>query len=48
MLYEPVGTGKTHLAVALARKACVEGVPARFFTAAGLVMRLLRASGEID
>lgn len=45
VMFDPPGTGKTHLAVALARKACVEGVPARFFTAAGLV-RLLRASAE--
>ena len=44
VMFGPPGT--THLAVALARKACVEGVPARFFTAAGLVMRLLRASAE--
>ena len=42
----PPGTGKTHLAIALARQACLEGVPTRFFTAAELVMRLLRANAE--
>ena len=33
----PPGTGKTHLAITLARQACLEGVPTRFFTAAELV-----------
>lgn len=46
VLFGPPGTGETRLAVALARKACIDGIPARFFTAAGLVMRLLRASAE--
>ena len=35
---------RPHLAIALARQACLEGVPTRFFTAAELVMRLLRAN----
>ena len=46
VLYGSVGTGKTHLAIALGRQACRQGIPARFFTAAELVMRLLRASTE--
>lgn len=45
-MFGPPGTGKTHLAIALGRQACRQGIPARFFTAAELVMRLLRASTE--
>ena len=36
-----VGTGKTHLATAIALKACQEGRCARFFTAASLANLLL-------
>ena len=43
VLYGPVGTGKTHLAVALGRLACMRAVPVGFFTATGLLMRLRRA-----
>ena len=49
VLYGPVGTGKTHLAVALGRLACMHAVPVGFFTATGLLMRLRRAKrGRLD
>ena len=49
VLYGPVGTGKTHLAVASGRLACMRAVPAGFFTATGLLMRLRRAKrGRLD
>lgn len=38
-----VGTGKTHLAIAIGPLACHRMIPVRFFTASGLVMRLRRA-----
>lgn len=40
VLYGPVGTGKTHLAIALGVKACELGMSTRFFTAASLVTKL--------
>lgn len=40
VLYGPVGTGKTHLAIALCVKACELSMSTRFFTAASLVTRL--------
>lgn len=40
VLYGPVGTGKTHLAIALGVNACESGIATRFFTAASLVTRL--------
>mgnify|MGYP000803548923 CR=1 FL=1 len=46
VLYGPVGTGKSHLAIAIGRLACERGVPVRFFTATGLLMRLRRAQQE--
>ena len=44
--YGPVGTGKSHLAVAPGRLACMNAMPVRFFTASGLLMRLRRAKQE--
>ena len=38
VLYGPVGTGKSHLAIAIGRLACERGVPVRFFTATGLLV----------
>lgn len=46
VLFGDVGTGKTHLATALAAAACQEGIPARFFTTSALVMQLRRAKDE--
>jgi DNA replication protein DnaC len=43
VLYGDVGTGKTHLAIAIGRQACRSNIPVRFFTAAGLIMRLRKA-----
>ena len=43
VFYGDVGTGKTHLAAALVASACRQGIPARFFTTAGLVAHLRHA-----
>lgn len=43
ILYGPVGTGKTHLAIALGVKACEDGLTARFFTVTELILRLAEA-----
>ena len=50
VLYGPVGTGKTHLAIALGVAACARGRRVRFFTAAQLVVRLSEAfaSGTLE
>ncbi|TLK54363.1 ATP-binding protein [Glutamicibacter sp. V16R2B1] len=46
ILFGDVGTGKTHLATALAVAACQRGIATKFFTTAGLVMQLRRAKDE--
>ncbi|WP_417219634.1 ATP-binding protein [Arthrobacter sp.] len=46
VLYGDVGTGKTHLAIALAAAACRQGIGAKFFTTSALVMQLRRAQGR--
>ena len=44
-----VGTGKTHLATALALELCEQGRQTRFFTAAGLANQLIESTvlGEV-
>ena len=46
VLMGDVGTGKTHMAQALAASMCMAGREARFFTAVSLVQRLRRANSE--
>jgi DNA replication protein DnaC len=41
-----IGTGKTHLATALALAACRQGKRVRFYTAAGLITELTEARDE--
>lgn len=50
ILFGDVGTGKTHLATALATAACHRGIPARYFTTSSLVAHLRRANdtGRLD
>lgn len=50
VLYGPVGTGKTHLAIALGVAACEAGLETRFFTAATLATRLdeARRCGNLE
>lgn len=43
VFYGPVGTGKTHLAIALGTKACEAGMRVRFFTVTELVLRMAEA-----
>lgn len=48
--YGPVGTGKTHLSIALGYAACQMGLKVKFTTAAELVLRLMaaREAGTLD
>ncbi|HUH52473.1 MAG TPA: IS21-like element helper ATPase IstB [Microbacteriaceae bacterium] len=46
VLYGDVGTGKTHLAIALGYAACQAGIPAKFWTAASLVAFLRNAQNN--
>ena len=46
LLVGEIGTGKTHLATALALAACRQGQRVRFYTAAGLVTELTEARDE--
>lgn len=50
VLFGAVGTGKTHMAVAIGMTACNMGLRVRFFSTAALVMKLARAKedGSLD
>ena len=50
ILYESVGTGKTHLAIALGVVTCEAGLETRFFTAASLATKLdeARRGGALE
>ena len=43
ILYGPVGTGKTHLAIAIGVKACQMGLKTKFFSVTELVLKLAEA-----
>lgn len=46
ILYGPVGTGKTHCAIAMGNAACEMGLSVRFTTTSELVLKLVRARDE--
>jgi len=50
VMYGNVGTGKSHLSVALGMEACSRGIPVKFFRTSALVNRLAEAkrSGELS
>lgn len=50
VLFGDVGTGKTHLAIALGYAACNETIPVRFWTASSLIAQLRHAqnSGRLE
>lgn len=46
VLLGPSGVGKTHIAAALAYKACMAGIKTRFISAADLMMQLTAANAQ--
>jgi DNA replication protein DnaC len=46
VLLGPSGVGKTHIAAALAYKACMAGIKVRFITAADLMIQLAAANAQ--
>ncbi len=50
VLYGPVGTGKTHMAIAAGISACMKGYKVRFYTVTELVLKLAesRKNGSLE
>ena len=46
VLFGPVGTGKTHMCIALGMNACELGLKVRYFTTTELVLRLSKAKAD--
>jgi len=50
VLFGPVGTGKTHLGIAIGQAACARDIPVKYHTISDLVIRLTEAqrAGTLD
>ena len=46
VLYGPIGTGKTHMAIALGMAACCKGYKTKFYTVTNLILALSAAKRD--